>query len=59
MNKKKSKPKPADLHKDLKGFDLKIDPFGQMESTLPMSEINDFLNDKVDDPKLRHLREEE
>lgn len=48
--KKEEKPK---VNKDLEGFDIKIDSFGEIQSTLPIDKINEFLNRNVDDKKLR------
>lgn len=56
--KKKGKP---NVHEDLKGFDIKINSFGEMESSFPIDRINTFLNENVTDKKLtnRELEEEE
>ncbi|WP_020527440.1 hypothetical protein [Flexithrix dorotheae] len=54
--KKRKKIDPNQLpkvHKDLKGFDIKINEFGEIKSTLPLEEINKFLNRKVVDKKLK------
>lgn len=47
---KKEKPK---VNKELDGFDIKIDSFGELKSNLPIDKINQFLNKNVDDKKLR------
>lgn len=47
---KEEKPK---VNKDLEGFDIKIDTFGELKSNLPIDKINKFLNKNVDDKKLR------
>ncbi len=47
---KEEKPK---VNKDLEGFDIKIDTFGELKSNLPIDQINKFLNKNVDDKKLR------
>ena len=56
MAKKKDK-NPADekpkVNKELEGFDIKIDSFGEIQSSLPIDKINEFLNKNVDDKKLR------
>lgn len=56
MAKKKDK-NPADekpkVNKELDGFDIKIDSFGEIQSSLPIDKINEFLNKNVDDKKLR------
>lgn len=59
---KKEKPK---VHGDLKGFEMNIDTFGEIKSSLSIDDINKFLNKNVDDKKLRdrddleQLKEEE
>lgn len=50
--KKKQKQEPQ-LHKDLKGFSIDINEFGEIITTYDISKINDFLNKNVDDKKLR------
>lgn len=44
------------VHKDLEGFDIKINAFGEIVSTLDIDKINEFLNKNVDDKKLKHLK---
>lgn len=41
------------VNKDLNGFDIKIDSFGEIKSSMSIDEINHFLNKNVDDKKLR------
>ena len=48
---KKTKPKPK-VHKDLQGFDISIDTFGEIKSNMNIEKINEFLNENVDDKKL-------
>lgn len=53
---KKSKPtekKQPKVHDELKGFDIKINAFGELTSNLNIERLNQFLNEKVDDIKLR------
>jgi len=50
--KKKPTPKPR-VHAALRGFDVSIDSFGELKSNLPIEKINAFLNENVDDKKLR------
>lgn len=45
-----NKPK---VHDELKGFDIKINAFGELSSSLNIERLNQFLNEKVDDIKLR------
>lgn len=53
---KHTKPKPAakkpKVHKDLKGFEISIDQFGEIKSNMNIENINEFLNKNVDDKKL-------
>lgn len=39
------------IHDDLKGFNIHIDEFGQVRTTLSQEELNTFLNKKVEDKK--------
>lgn len=55
--KMKKKGKPI-VHEELDGFNIKINEFGEMETTVPIDELNDFLNDKVEDKKLSGSEEE-
>jgi hypothetical protein len=41
------------VNKDLKGFNLKIDSFGEIKSNISIEDINSFLNKNVDDKKLK------
>jgi hypothetical protein len=51
MDKKKKKlPK---VHKDLGGFEVHIDRFGELKSNVDVEKINEFLNKNVDDKKLQ------
>lgn len=51
MSKKKDK-KPR-VHPDLEGFDIKVNSSGEIESTYTIDQINEFLNKKVVDKKLK------
>lgn len=55
MSKKKDKEekKKPKVHKELEGFDIKIDTFGELKSNLSIDEINKFLNREVEDKKLK------
>ena len=41
------------VHRELEGFDIKINSFGEITSTFDMDKINEFLNRNVEDKKLR------
>jgi hypothetical protein len=47
------------VHKDLQGFDVTINSFGEIQMSYDIEKINDFLNNKVEDKKLKHLKEDE
>jgi hypothetical protein len=47
------------FHERLKGFDIKVNSFGEMESTFEIDRINEFLNKEVPDKKLSHPDKEE
>ena len=63
MPKKMDKKKKAEVHEDLEGFDIKIDPFGQMQTNFSIDKLNKFLDKNVNDKKFGnaedHLEEEE
>ena len=48
--KKKNPETPADekssFHAGLEGFDIKVNSFGQMESTFEIDKLNTFLNEE-------------
>jgi len=46
------------VHKDLEGFDIKINAFGEIVSTFDIDKINEFLNKNVNDKKLKHLKKD-
>ena len=49
-----AKKKKPTTNKKLDGFDIKINSFGEVKSSLKIDEINKFLNKNVDDKKLRN-----
>ena len=55
MAKKKTNPdeneKPR-VHKELEGFDIQINSFGEITTSFDIDRINQFLNKTVDDKKL-------
>ncbi|MBK8505550.1 MAG: hypothetical protein IPL46_27145 [Saprospiraceae bacterium] len=55
MPKKIPKKGIPEAHEDLKGFDIRINEFGQIISTMPVDRLNRFLNDNVEDKKLKDL----
>ncbi|MBW3128963.1 hypothetical protein [Hymenobacter profundi] len=53
VNKKKADPdKKARVHKELEGFEIKVNPLGEITSNYSIEDINKFLNRHVRDKKL-------
>jgi hypothetical protein len=58
----KKKPTPTNpdeqekprVHKELEGFNIEINSFGEIVTSFEIDKINQFLNRTVDDKKLRH-----
>lgn len=48
-----------DVHPALAGFDVRLNAFGEVDMTISIDELNDFLDREVDDPKLRQWEFEE
>ena len=53
MPKKKPKKGQPEVHDELKGFDIKINEFGEIITNFDVDKVNEFLNENVDDKKLR------
>ncbi len=53
MTKKIVEKKAPKVHKDLEGFDVKVNAFGEIVTSLNIDKLNTFLNKNVDDKKLR------
>ncbi len=53
MSKQKSLKDTPKVHKDLEGFDIKIDKFGEIKGSLTIDKINTFLDKNLDDKKLK------
>lgn len=52
MPKKMKKKGSPSVHEDLKGFDIKINTFGEMQTNLQVDKINAFLNENLEDKKI-------
>jgi hypothetical protein len=56
MSKKKKKSdkteKKAKVHKELEGFEIKINPLGEITSSYSIDQLNEFLDKNVYDKKL-------
>jgi hypothetical protein len=52
-NKKENKSKKKTrVHKDLEGFEIKVNQQGEIKSNYSIDQINEFLNKNVEDKKL-------
>jgi hypothetical protein len=52
-DKKKPEKRTPKVHEELKGFEFKIDKFGEITNTKSVEELNKFLNKNVKDKKLK------
>lgn len=52
-NKKPGKSSKPKVNKELEGFDIQVNSFGEIITNFDINKINDFLNRNVDDKKLR------
>ena len=52
MPKKIPKKGVPEAHDELAGFDIRINEFGEVESTIPVDQLNKFLDQNVEDKKL-------
>jgi hypothetical protein len=55
--KKLSKKEQPNVNPELKGFDIKVNSFGEIVTNYDIDKINEFLNRNVDDKKLRNRDE--
>ena len=53
MPKKKPKKGKPEIHEDLKGFDIKINEFGEIVSNFEVDKLNEFLNENLEDKKFK------
>lgn len=59
MAKKKTPKKEAEVHKDLKGFEISVDPFGNIQTNMDIDKIKKFLDENMDDKKVNPSEGEE
>jgi hypothetical protein len=55
-SKKQNKPR---VHSELRGFEVNINQFGELQSNMNIEKINAFLDKNVDDKKLLEKEEKE
>jgi len=51
--------KKEEAKEHLEGFDIRIDPFGNISSNMNIDKVNEFLDKNVEDKKLHPSSEEE
>ena len=56
MPKKKPKKGKPEVHDELKGFEIQINEFGEIIANFEVDKINTFLNENVEDKKLRERK---
>jgi hypothetical protein len=56
---RKKKNSENEIHKELKGFNIKINEFGEINTSFSIERLNTFLNQKVDDKKLKDKSNQE
>jgi hypothetical protein len=54
---KKKEEKNPKVNKELEGFDIRIDSFGEIKTTFDIDRINEFLNKNVEDKKLQERKD--
>ena len=54
---KKDSDKPV-LHKDLEGFSINVNEFGEIITSMPLDKLNEFLNARLQDKKLGNKADE-
>lgn len=52
MSKKKNQKKPK-VNPELEGFEVNINSFGEIKSSMKIDKLNEFLNKNVEDKKLK------
>ena len=56
MARKNKKQKKPDIHKELEGFQVAVNPFGEIISTMEIDKINKLLDKHVEDKKLKNRK---
>jgi len=59
IDKEKNQENKSESGKDISGFDIRINEFGEMQRNMNIEEINKFLNENVEDKKLQEYGNEE
>lgn len=53
----KNKAGNPDVHKELEGFNIQINEFGEISTSMQVDKINRFLDENVEDKKLKEKEE--
>ena len=56
---RKKKNAGLEIHEELKGFNIKINEFGEINTSFSIEKLNTFLYRKVDDKKLKESVKQE
>lgn len=59
MPKKKTDKDQPDINKELKGFNIEINEFGEIKTNMEIDKLNSFLNENLEDKKLKVQKESE
>jgi len=59
MPKKKPQKGKPEVHKELEGFELNINEFGEITSNMDRGRLNEFLNKHVEDKKFKEREDED
>lgn len=51
---KKTETQKPKVNKDLNGFDIIVDSFGEIKTTFDLDKLNEFLDKNVEDKKLKN-----
>ncbi|MFK7899681.1 MAG: hypothetical protein AB8B61_02870 [Cyclobacteriaceae bacterium] len=57
-SKKKVEEQKPKVHEDLDGLDVGVNSFGEVQTSISIDKINEFLNKNVEDKKLSNREEE-
>lgn len=52
---KSNKKQSQKVHKELDGFDIKINSNGEVETSIPIDELNNFLDKHTEDKKFKNI----
>ncbi len=59
MDKKETNKKNSPKKEEIDGFEIHINEFGEIVTNRPIEKLNEFLDDNVEDLKLKNRIEEE